>query len=123
MQVSEFTSSAWLAAKEEYQRRMAPIEQSISQRLRQLFTTTIVPSMVAAVAGSAGGGSGSAGSLAQPQQVFQDLKKYSGLLGMPIIASTLASEKDALAKQVDKHLVRTWVSDCGTLPVKHAPPP
>ena len=90
---------------------MAPIEQSISQRLRQLFTTTIVPSMVAAVAGGSGGAGGggaggAAGSLAQPQQVFQDLKKYSGLLGMPIIASTLANEKDALAKQVDKHLVR-----------------
>ena len=104
--MSEFTTGAWAAAKEEYQRRMAPIEQSISQRLRQLFTTAIVPAMVAAVAG--GGGTGGT----QPQQVFQDLKKYSGLLGMPIIASTLVGEKEALAKQIDKHLVgrggRRW---------------
>jgi hypothetical protein len=83
---------------------MAPIEQSISQRLRQLFTTTIIPSMVAAVqaGGNRHAGGAGVGSLAQPQQVFQDLKRYSGLLGMPIIASTLVSEKDALAKQVKR---------------------
>lgn len=38
--------------------------------------------------------------MTQPLQIFQELKKYSGLMGMPIIASTLVAEKDALAKQV-----------------------
>lgn len=38
------------------------------------------------------------------QQVFQELKRYGGLLSRPTIASTLAAEKEQLAKQVDKHL-------------------
>ncbi|KAG1663699.1 hypothetical protein FOA52_013267 [Chlamydomonas sp. UWO 241] len=97
LQVSDFGASAWNAAKDEYARRMQPVEQSVSARLRQMFSSQIVPAMVAAV------GSGQGGAT-QPQQVFQDLKRYSGLLGMPIIASTLSAEKEALAKQVDKHL-------------------
>jgi dynein heavy chain 2 len=96
LQVSDFTSASWKGAKEEYQKRMGPIEQSISQRLRTLFTSTIVPAMVAAVNPQSSGG-----AVTQPLQIFQELKKYSGLMGMPIIASTLVAEKDALAKQVN----------------------
>lgn len=93
LQVSEFTAGAWNAAKDDYQRRMTPVEQSITQRLRQLFATSM------AAVGS--------GGVTQPQQVFQDLRKYSGLLSMPIVASTLSSEKEALAKQVCSSL-RHW---------------
>lgn len=32
--------------------------------------------------------------------MFQELKRYGGLLGRPVIAATLAAEKEALAKQV-----------------------
>lgn len=36
-QVSDYASPAWRAAKDEYERRMAPLEQRISQKLRELF--------------------------------------------------------------------------------------
>lgn len=36
-QVSDFAATAWRAAKDDYERRMAPIEQRISQKLRELF--------------------------------------------------------------------------------------
>ncbi|MEW5298925.1 MAG: hypothetical protein WDW36_001995 [Sanguina aurantia] len=87
LQVSDFTAPQWRAAKAEYERRMSPIEQRISQKLKELFGAVILPGLAGA-----------------PAQVFQELKRYSGLLGRPLIAATLADEKDALAKQVDKHL-------------------
>ncbi|KAJ9505745.1 hypothetical protein QJQ45_029246, partial [Haematococcus lacustris] len=102
LQVSEFTAPAWQAARVEYERRMAPLEQRISQKLRELFGAVIIPSLMAAVSGSLG--SGASSTAAQPQQVFQELKRYGALLGRPTIAATLSGEKEALAKQIDKHL-------------------
>ena len=37
VQVSEFTEPAWHAAWDEYERRMAPIEQRMAQKLKELF--------------------------------------------------------------------------------------
>ncbi len=37
LHVSEFSAPQWQAALDEYQRRMAPVEQQISGRLRELF--------------------------------------------------------------------------------------
>eukprot|EP00798_Chlamydomonas_sp_ICE-L_P009046 gene9045-16169_t len=48
MQVSEYTLPAWRAAREEYERRMDLIEQRVSQKLKELFRSTILPSLMAA---------------------------------------------------------------------------
>jgi dynein heavy chain 2 len=37
LRISDFSAPEWLAGKEEYERRMAPIEQRLSQKLRELF--------------------------------------------------------------------------------------
>lgn len=82
---------------------MSPIEQRISQKLKELFGAVILPGLAGAVARGGARGAGQiagGGSALQPAQVFQELKRYSGLLGRPLIAATLAGEKDALAKQV-----------------------
>lgn len=50
------------------------------------------------------GDRGGSGSLIQPQQVFAEIKRYSSLMGRRNIAAALQTEKETLAKQVDKHL-------------------
>ena len=37
--VSDYTAPQWRAARDEYERRMAPIEARISQKLKELFGT------------------------------------------------------------------------------------
>lgn len=37
LHVSEYTTAAWQSAQEEYDRRMAPVENHISQKLKELF--------------------------------------------------------------------------------------
>lgn len=36
-QVSDFNTHVWKAAHEDFERRMGPIEQRISQKLKELF--------------------------------------------------------------------------------------
>jgi len=95
LQVSEYNMPAWRSGKEDFERRMEPLEQRISQKLREMFGATILPALISAVTGDAA---------VQPQQVFQDLRRFGGLLSRPAVASALTSEKEALAKQVDKHV-------------------
>ncbi|GFR50179.1 hypothetical protein Agub_g12346, partial [Astrephomene gubernaculifera] len=105
LQVSEYTSHVWKAALEDFERRMIPIEQRISQKLKELFGSVIIPSLTSAIGPGRGGDRGATGSsLIQPQQVFAEIKRYSNLMGRPNIASALQSEKELLAKQVDRHL-------------------
>lgn len=129
LQVSDFTAPQWRAAKEEYERRMSPIEQRISQKLKELFGAVILPGLAGAVARGGAGGRGQVaaggGSALQPAQVFQELKRYSGLLGRPLIAATLAGEKDALAKQVGGergfwHNMPISTPDCSVQHVMHS---
>lgn len=51
-------------------------------------------------------------------KVFQELRRYGGLMGRPAVAAALASEKDALAKQVrfQKHIY-LWPSSSLALPL------
>ncbi|KAG2426397.1 hypothetical protein HYH02_014824 [Chlamydomonas schloesseri] len=105
LQVSEFNTHVWKAAHEDFERRMGPIEQRISQKLKELFASTIIPSLTSAIGPGRGGDRAAAGgSLIQPQQVFAEIKRYSSLMGRKNIASALQSEKESLSKQVDRHL-------------------
>nr|BBC28429.1 cytoplasmic dynein 1b heavy chain [Yamagishiella unicocca] len=105
LQVSEFTAHIWKAALEDFEKRMGPIEQRISQKLKELFGSVIIPSLTSAIGTGRGGDRSAAGSsLIQPQQVFAEIKRYSSLMGRRNIASALQTEKEHLAKQVDRHL-------------------
>ncbi len=37
MQVSEYNMPAWRSGKEDFERRMEPLEQRVSQKLREMF--------------------------------------------------------------------------------------
>ncbi|GLI62890.1 cytoplasmic dynein 1b heavy chain [Volvox africanus] len=105
LQVSEFTSHVWKAAVENFEQRMSPIEQRISQKLKELFGSVIIPSLTSATGPSRGGDRSATGTLLiQPQQVFAEIKRYSTLMGRRTIAAALQTEKEHLAKQVDRHL-------------------
>ncbi|KAG2486208.1 hypothetical protein HYH03_015170 [Edaphochlamys debaryana] len=103
LQVTDFTAHVWKAAHEDFERRMGPIEQRISQKLKELFGSVIIPSLTSAVA-QGRGDKGNSSALIQPQQVFAEIKRYSSLMGRKNIAAALQVEKEHLAKQVDKHL-------------------
>ncbi|KXZ45909.1 DHC7 protein [Gonium pectorale] len=105
LQVSDYTTHVWKSALEDFERRMGPIEQRISQKLKELFGSVIIPSLTSAIGPGRGGDRGAAGSsLIQPQQVFAEIKRYSGLMGRKNIANALQTEKEHLAKQVDRHI-------------------
>nr|ADI46936.1 DHC1bm [Volvox carteri f. nagariensis] len=105
LQVSEFTGHIWKAAMEDFERRMNPIEQRIIQKLKELFGSVIIPSLTSAIApGRRGDRSATNGSLVQPQQVFSEVKRYGSLMGRRTVAVALQTEKEHLAKQVDRHL-------------------
>nr|ADI46856.1 DHC1bf [Volvox carteri f. nagariensis] len=105
LQVSEYTSHVWRVAIEDFERRMSPIEQCISQKLKELFGSVIIPSLTSAIGpGHGGDRSAASGSLIQPQQVLAEVKRYGGLMCRRTIAVALQTEKEHLAKQVDRHL-------------------
>lgn len=70
LHVSEFARGAWVAASLEYAARMQRMEGSVSERLRQEFQSSIIPSLAAAVSSSGGQ---ALGLMAQPHQVKPDL--------------------------------------------------
>lgn len=75
--------------------------------------SVIIPSLTSAIGPGRGGDRAAAGgSLIQPQQVFAEIKRYSSLMGRKNIASALQSEKETLAKQVDRHLDSVQVRGC-----------
>lgn len=65
LHVSEYIKPLWSAAKEEYERRMQPIEERLSQKLKELFGSVLIPSFTAAVSKHGERG----GTVAQPHQV------------------------------------------------------
>nr|BCL66104.1 cytoplasmic dynein 1b heavy chain [Volvox africanus] len=103
LQVSEYSAHVWKAALEEFERRMSPIEERISQKLKELFGSVIIPSLTSAT-GRGGDKYPTGSSLVQPQQVFAEVKRYNSLMGRRTIAAALQAEKEHLAKQVDRHL-------------------
>lgn len=50
LQVSDYTSQAWLAARAEFNSRMVPLERSIAQQLQQVLRSDILQPLTAAVA-------------------------------------------------------------------------
>lgn len=83
--ISEYVAPLWAAAKEEYGRRMHPIEDRLSQKLKELFGSVLIPSLTAAVSKHGERG----GLVAQPHQVFREFKRYGGLLSRPLISERL----------------------------------
>ncbi len=77
--------------------------------------SVIIPSLTTSVGGK--GDRGGSGSLIQPQQVFAEIKRYSSLMGRRNIAAALQTEKETLAKQVDKHLDSVQVRPTPRLPL------
>ena len=67
LHISEYVEPLWTAAKEEYERRMGPIEERLSQKLKELFGSVLIPSLTAAVSKHGERG----GTVAQPHQVLQ----------------------------------------------------
>ncbi|WIA17572.1 hypothetical protein OEZ85_014399 [Tetradesmus obliquus] len=113
LHVSEFTGAAWATAAAEHERRLEAVEARISQKLRELFATVIIPNMAlsnsqqagqrggASAAAAAAAAAAGAGSVAHPQQLFQELRQYSRLLSRRGLAAALEAELLALAKQED----------------------
>lgn len=67
--------------------------------------TVIIPNMALSLSQQAGAANGldaanSTAAVAHPQQLFQELRQYSRLLGRPKITAALQAEQAALAKQV-----------------------
>ncbi|KAK9815706.1 hypothetical protein WJX72_008353 [[Myrmecia] bisecta] len=99
--VGEFAAPAWASARADYESRMGPGEQRISQKLRELIKTSLLPALTAA---NNDRGDRSASNGAQPHQVFAELKRYAGLLARPSVAAALQPEMAALVDQTDRHL-------------------
>ncbi|KAK3283536.1 hypothetical protein CYMTET_8768 [Cymbomonas tetramitiformis] len=101
LSTSVYTEPLWKAAKDEYEKHMVPIESRISQKLRELFGSVLIPSLSATV--SKHGDRGSA-ALAEAHQVFNELSRYGELMSRKVIADALATERASLLKQMTSHL-------------------
>ena len=101
LQVSEYTASLWEAACSDYDQRMRPIEDRMSQKLREHFRVRLLPSLGSALLEQAEGRSA---SMTQPQQVLTEVARYSELLRRPTIATALSSERKQLCDNLERIL-------------------
>ena len=98
---SVYTDPLWATAQADFEQRMVPIEKRISQKLRELFGSVLVPALAAAV--SKHGDRGGAGG-AEAEQTLYDLMRYKELFSRPVIAAALDKERSDIHKQMMRHL-------------------
>ena len=102
LQVSEFTAPLWDAARSDYNQRMRPIDDRLSQKLRELFKARLLPSLATAVKKQ---GDDHATAMAQPHQVLREVKaRYVELLRRPTIAHALVEERRQLGESLERFL-------------------
>ena len=101
LRVSEYTAPLWEAARGDYDRRMAPIEERMSQKLREHFGGSLLPSLQASMRSR---GDDSADAMAQPHQVLREVARYAELLRRPAVAQSLSVERNALADALERFL-------------------
>ena len=101
LQVSEYTAPLWEAARGDYDRRMSPIEDKMSEKLREHFGARLIPSLQASMRSR---GDDSAVAMAQPHQVLREVGRYAELLRRPAVAQSLTSERNLLADSLERFL-------------------
>ncbi|GMH35100.1 hypothetical protein BSKO_02968 [Bryopsis sp. KO-2023] len=101
LQVSDYTQAPWEAAREQYEMKIAPMEERVGRKLKEMLRSELIPSLSSAVSSH---GNRSAPVGAQPHQIFSELRKFGGLLSRPTISKGIQPERDAFSAQIDKHL-------------------
>ena len=101
LQVSEYTEPLWEAACSDYDQRMRPIENRMSQKLREHFGARLLPALAAAVKKQ---GDERGAAMAQPHQVLREVARYSELLRRPTVAIALAMERKQLGDSLEQFL-------------------
>ena len=101
MQVSMYVVPLWDAACADYDGRMRPVEDRISEKLREHFGARLLPSLATALQNHEDQGADAA---AQPHQVFREVTKYSELLRRPAVARALERERAKLGAGLEQFL-------------------
>ena len=101
LQVSKYTEPLWEAACSDYDQRMRPIEDRMSQKLREHFGARLLPALAAAVKKQ---GDERGAAMAQPHQVLREVARYSELLRRPTVAIALAMERKQLGDSLEEFL-------------------
>jgi dynein heavy chain 2 len=101
LQVSEFTAPLWDAACSDYDQKMRPIEERLSQKLREHFGARLLPSLAAAVKKQ---GDQQSAAMAQPHQVLREVARYAELLRRPTMARALAGERKQLGESLERFM-------------------
>jgi dynein heavy chain 2 len=80
---------------------MRPVEDRISEKLREHFGARLLPSLATALQNHEDQGADAA---AQPHQVFREVTKYSELLRRPAVARALERERAKLGAGLEQFL-------------------
>jgi len=108
LQVNAYATVAWETAESEYDNAMVPAMAKVFEKLRELFSSELLPGVQAAVQElkekQSDVGKVSSSAVAHPYQLLKRFSKYKDLLLKPAIAAKLKNERAKLAKMLQQYV-------------------
>ena len=108
LQVNAYSTVAWETAMSEYDNAMVPAMAKVFEKLRELFSSELLPGVQAAVQElkekQSDVGKMSSSAVAHPYQLLKRFSKYKDLMLKPAIAAKLKPERAKLAKMLQQYV-------------------
>ena len=108
LQVNAYSNVAWEAAMSEYDAAMVPAMDKVFEKLRELFSSELLPGMQAAVQElkekQSDVGKVSSSAVAHPYQLLNRFSKYKDMLLHPAVAAKLKTDRAKLAIMLQQYV-------------------
>ena len=108
LQVNAYSNVAWEAAMSEYDAAMVPAMDKVFEKLRELFSSELLPGVQAAVQElkekQSDVGKVSSSAVAHPYQLLNRFSKYKDMLLHPAVAAKLKTDRAKLAIMLQQYV-------------------